>query len=207
MPRNLKVNEQMRAESRRKILATAGTLFAQQGFFNVRIADIARLAGMSPGNIYWYFPSKEEILKAIIGDFFDAFEQMLIQAETFPGGARQKLNHLIELQLALCDELGANFSIYMSILGHGGSVYLKTLGFDTLEIGKRYQGHLTNILESAMQEGVIASQSPLFLSVFFFSFFNGLLLTYGADWRKVPPQLISQAALRLLGYQDEISEN
>ena len=207
MPRNLKVNEQMRAESRRKILATAGTLFAQQGFFNVRIADIARLAGMSPGNIYWYFPSKEEILKAIIGDFFEAFEQMLIQAETIPGGARQKLNHLIELQLALCDELGANFSIYMSILGHGGSVYLKTLGFDTLEIGKRYQGHLTNILESAMQEGVIASQSPLFLSVFFFSFFNGLLLTYGADWRKVPPQLISQAALRLLGYQDEISEN
>jgi AcrR family transcriptional regulator len=207
MPRNLKLNEQMRAESRRKILSTAGALFVQQGFFNVRIADIARQAGMSPGNIYWYFSSKEDILKAIIGDFFAAFEQMLIQAETFPGDARQKLNYLIELQLALFDELSADFSIYMSILGHGGSDFLRTLGFDTLEIGQRYQDHLTNILENAIQEGVILPQSPLFLSVFYFSFFNGLLLTYGANWRMLPPQLITQAALRLLGYQEEIQES
>lgn len=203
MPRNLKLNEQMRAESRKKILSTAGALFAQQGFFNVRIADIARQAEMSPGNIYWYFSSKEDILKAIIGDFFTAYEQMLIQAQTFPGSARQKLNYLIELQLALFHQLSANFSIYMSILGHGGSDFLRKLGFDTLEIGKRYQDHLTNILESAIQEGVILPQATLFLSVFYFSFFNGLLLTYVTSWRTIPPQLITQAALRLLGYQEE----
>ena len=162
---------------------------------------------MSPGNIYWYFSSKEDILKAIIEEFFTAYEQMLIQAETFPGNARQKLIYLIELQLALFDELSANFSIYMSILGHGGSDFLKTLGFDTPEIGKRYQDHLANILESAIQEGVLLPQSTLFLSVFYFSFFNGLLLTYGTSWRKLPPQFITQAALRLLGYQEEILDS
>ena len=203
MPRNLKLSEQMRAESRQEILSAAGALFAQKGFFNVRIADVARQAGMSPGNIYWHFSSKEEILKVIVGDFFEAYEQMLVEAEAFPADAGQKLRHLIELQLALFRELGANFTIYMSILGHGGGAFLKTLGFDTRKIGKRYQTHLKRILESAMTEGVIPPQSPLFLSVFLFSFFNGLILTYGADWHKVPAPLITQAALRLLGREEQ----
>ncbi len=203
MPRSLKLSEQMRAESRQEILTAAGALFAQKGFFNVRIADVARQAGMSPGNIYWHFSSKEEILKVIVGDFFEAYEQMLVEAETFPADSRQKLEHLIELQLALFRQLGANFSIYMSILGHGGGTFLKTLGFDTRKIGKRYQTHLSRILKSAMAEGVIPPQSPLVLSVFLFSFFNGLILTYGADWHKVPAPLITQAALRLLGCQEQ----
>jgi AcrR family transcriptional regulator len=202
MPRSLKLNEQMRAESRRKILSTASALFAQQGFFNVRIADVARQAGMSPGNIYWYFTSKEDILKAILADYFEAVEQMLVQADTFPGDARQKLFRLIELQLALFDEAGTSFAIYMSLLGHGGGAFVNTLGFDVVEIGGRYQGHLSRILESAIHEGVVLPQSPLILSVFFFSFFNGLLFTYGADWQKLPPQILTQAALRLLGYQE-----
>ena len=203
MPRNLKLNERMRAESRQDILAAAGVLFAQKGFFNVPIAEIARQAGMSPGNIYWHFSSKEDLLKVIVGDFFEAYEQMLVEAEAFPGDARQKLNHLVELQLALFGKLGANFSIYMSILGHGGGAFLKTLGFDTVKIGKRYHRHLSRILVGAMQAGVIQRQSPQFLSVLFFSLFNGLILTYGDDWRRVPPAIITQAVLRLLGCRDE----
>ncbi len=203
MPRSLKLSAQMRAESRQEILAAAGALFAQKGFLNVRMADIARQAGMSPGNIYWQFSSKEEVLKTIVGDFFDAYEHMLVEAEAFPGDARRKLNHLIELQLELFGNLGANFIIYMSILGHGGAAFLKTLGFDTVKIGRRYQRHLSRLLEGAIQAGVIPAQSPQILSVFFFSFFNGLILTYGEDWRRVPPALITQAALRLLGYQEK----
>lgn len=203
MPRNPDLNEQMRFESRRKILSTAVTLFAQKGFFNVRIADIANQAGMSPGNIYWYFPSKEELLKAILADFFDAYESILIQANDTPGSARQKLQNLVALQMDLARQYNGYFNVYMSILGHGGDQFMKSLGFDTVEIGMRYHAHFTRVIEMSITEGILPPQDPFLLAVYFFSFFNGLLITYGNDWQRLPPEAVTQASLRLLGIQDE----
>ena len=200
MPRNPKLNEQMRAESRRKILATAVTLFSQQGFFNVRISDIAEQAGMSPGNIYWYFSSKEEILATILKDYFDAFEQMLLQVETAPGNALNKVMRLIENQISMLDLYEEHVNIFMSILGHGGSSFLEELGIDPVAAGMRFHQHLQAILEGAIREGVIPAQEPGVLAVFFFSFFNGMLITYRSGWKQIPPQFITEAALRLLGF-------
>lgn len=205
MPRNPTLNEQMRTESRRKILATATTLFSHQGYFNVRISDIAGQSGMSPGNIYWYFSSKEEILAAIVNGYFDAFEQMLIQAEIAPVNAPGKLMRLVENQIALLDSHGEHVDIYMSILGHGGANFLKSLGIDAEETGRRFHQHLHTILEGAIQEGVIPAQEPFALAALFFSFFNGLLITYGPGWKRFPPNLLAEAALRLLGYEGEYS--
>src|SRR5512144_1137056 len=41
-------------------------VFAQKGFARASNKDVARAAGITPGLIYHYFPSKEALLKAII---------------------------------------------------------------------------------------------------------------------------------------------
>ncbi len=199
MPRNKDLNEQMREESRKKILDTSGRLFSQQGYFSVRIADIARAAEMSPGNIYWYYPSKEEILKAILQNVFDRMEQILVDAASWPGSGLDKLTRIIDLELANMKEHGALFQIYMSILGHGGARFFKELGFDTVQIGLRYHQHLSAILRQAAQEGSISPTDPNALTVFFFAFFNGLVITYGDDWQQIPEAVIRQAVLQMLG--------
>jgi hypothetical protein len=38
--------------------------------------------------------------------------------------------------------------------------------------------------------------------MFFFAFFNGLIITYGAEWLDLHPQLIQDAVLRMLGSDD-----
>jgi len=199
MPRNKVLNEQMREESRTKILATAARLFARQGFFTIRIAEIAGEAGMSPGNIYWYFESKEDILKALLQSVFDRVERILVEAESAPGSGLDKLNHLIDLELEYFREHGEFIQIYMSILGHGGDAFLKEMGFDTLQIGAGYHRHLSSMLNDAIREGSIPPLDANVLSMFFFSFFNGMLVTYGQDWQQVPPTIIRQAVLRMLG--------
>jgi len=206
MPRNVKLNEQMRAETRQKILTTATDLFSQQGFFNVRIAEIAARASMSPGNIYWYFTSKEEILKAILEGLFQAYDQMLIQAATYPGSGLEKIRRLIELQILMLEDHGQHMNIFMSILGHDKPVLMQKLGFDTVRIGLGFHQHIRSIFEAAIQEGVLPSQPPDALAVLYFSFFNGLLITYGEEWKRmVSPDLITTAVLRLLGFQIEAS--
>ncbi len=199
MPRNLLLNEQMRAESQRKILATAGELFAQKGYFNVRMADIARQAGMSPGNIYWYFPGKEDVLKAILEDFFTTFEGMLAGVAATPGSSIDRLQRLVEGQLSILEQYGDRVTIFLSILGHGGPALMKELGFDTVALGMRFHHHLRPVMEAAIAEGVLSPSDPDALVVFLFSFFNGLQITYGQDWKRIPPPVITQAVLRRLG--------
>jgi AcrR family transcriptional regulator len=57
-----------RAERQReRILRAARSCFVRHGFHAAAMADIASAAEMSPGLIYRYFPSKEAIVRAIVG--------------------------------------------------------------------------------------------------------------------------------------------
>lgn len=47
---------------RDRILRSAIRVFSQKGFFNSRISDIARLAGVADGTIYLYFKNKDDLL-------------------------------------------------------------------------------------------------------------------------------------------------
>ena len=44
------------------IVEAAVRVFARKGYFNSRVSDIAREAGIAAGTIYLYFKTKEDIL-------------------------------------------------------------------------------------------------------------------------------------------------
>jgi TetR/AcrR family transcriptional regulator, fatty acid metabolism regulator protein len=52
-------------DKREAILRAAIRVFAHNGYFNSKVADIAREAGIADGTVYLYFKSKEEILHSI----------------------------------------------------------------------------------------------------------------------------------------------
>src|ERR1044071_1360250 len=52
-------------ETRARIMETAETLFRRLGFAKTTVADIASELGMSPANVYRFFPSKNAIVQAI----------------------------------------------------------------------------------------------------------------------------------------------
>jgi TetR/AcrR family fatty acid metabolism transcriptional regulator len=53
------------ADKREAILRAATRVFAGSGYFNSKVADIARVAGVADGTVYLYFKSKEDILHSI----------------------------------------------------------------------------------------------------------------------------------------------
>ena len=53
-------------DRRDQIIDAAMQVFAQKGFSRATNKDIAREAGITPGLIYYYFDSKEDLLKTII---------------------------------------------------------------------------------------------------------------------------------------------
>src|SRR6266704_3987416 len=90
---------------RELILRAATRVFARNGYFNSKVADIARAADVADGTVYLYFKSKEEILHSI-------FDQNM--AEAIASGReliakvsdpREKLRRIAKLHL---ERLGAD---------------------------------------------------------------------------------------------------
>ena len=47
------------------ILRAAIDIFAERGYFNAQVADVARAAGVAAGTVYLYFRSKDDLLVSI----------------------------------------------------------------------------------------------------------------------------------------------
>lgn len=60
-------------DKREAILRAATKVFADKGYFNSKVADIAKEAGIADGTVYLYFKSKEEILHSIFNRAMDEF--------------------------------------------------------------------------------------------------------------------------------------
>lgn len=50
------------ATKRQRILRAAIRIFSQRGFFNSKVSEIARAAGVADGTIYLYFKNKDDLL-------------------------------------------------------------------------------------------------------------------------------------------------
>ena len=56
----------LKDETRTAIVQAALTVFAQKGFRDTSMQDVSRLAGLSAGNIYRYFPDKRALYAAAL---------------------------------------------------------------------------------------------------------------------------------------------
>lgn len=92
-------------DKREAILRAATQVFARNGYFNSKVADIAKAAGVADGTVYLYFKSKEEILHSI---FDVAMEEAISEGrkelETIQD-PREKLRRIARLHL---ERLGAD---------------------------------------------------------------------------------------------------
>jgi TetR/AcrR family fatty acid metabolism transcriptional regulator len=73
------------ADKHSKIIRAATKVFAQKGFFNARISDIAKEAKVADGTIYLYFNNKFDILISVfeleIGKLVETTSDLIAQEE------------------------------------------------------------------------------------------------------------------------------
>jgi AcrR family transcriptional regulator len=201
-PRSKQLSEEMRAQSRAALIESGRRLFSERGYFNCKVSDIARQAGMSQGNLYWYFSGKEDLLKAVLAEGFEKLGAAMAQAAAAPGSGREKFTHLLDDLLSFADQRTDFAQIMLSLMGHGGDEFFAELGFDMRQIGLGYTQSVAAILAQAQAEGSIPGEvDPVVPTMLFFGLFNGLNLTYGREWLQMPTDLFKQAALRLVGFQ------
>ncbi len=79
-----------------ELLEAALTLFVEKGFAATRSEEVAKAAGVSKGTLYLYFPSKEELLKAVIQHFLGTeIEAGIQEAAAADGPTAQVMEQLL----------------------------------------------------------------------------------------------------------------
>src|SRR3954469_6142411 len=89
---------------RDELLAIAAGLFAEKGFKNTTVRDIADAAGILSGSLYHHFDSKEsmvdEILRTFQDELFAAYDEVLASDDD----ARVRIERAVHLSFAAIDQ-------------------------------------------------------------------------------------------------------
>lgn len=109
-----RANAQLQSDRRTEILDAAERCFARAGFHGASMQEICSEAGMSPGNLYRYFPSKEALIAGISernrAGAAASFTAVGEATSFFEGLAELGRRHLAdgsETEVALCVEIMA----------------------------------------------------------------------------------------------------
>jgi len=92
-------------DKREAILRAATSVFAHNGYFNSKVADIASEAGVADGTVYLYFKSKEDILHSI---FDRSVEEALGAARKQIESVSDPKEKLRQIALLHLERLGAD---------------------------------------------------------------------------------------------------
>lgn len=134
-----------------RILEAAVTVFAQSGFHESTISQIARAAGVADGTIYLYFKNKDDILVHFFNYktrlVFACFREEVDRAHT----AVNKLRNLIRRHL---DEFQKDR--FMAVLYQAETHRINRLAEDQIhEMHKMYLDLIAEIVEQGQVEGAI----------------------------------------------------
>jgi AcrR family transcriptional regulator len=140
-------------EKKRMILKAAMNIFVEKGYNNVNMSDVAQVAGMSKGNIYGYFKSREvlfmEIFNFIIDEHLNYFHKRSKGGTT----AKEKLGNLISFYIHAYLKREKFIYILIDYIAHnrgaeGKSFYKKRLS----QVYKLYRKKISSLIEEGIQE-------------------------------------------------------
>ncbi len=163
------------ADKGEAILRAATRVFARNGYFNSKVADIARAAGVADGTVYLYFKSKEEILHSIFdrsvgGAITEGRRQLEVITDP-----REKLRRIAHLHL---ERLGADrdMAVVFQVELRGSTKFMEEFsaaGF------AEYLGLIRETFEEGQRAGVFrAALNPKIVAKVFF----GALDEMATNW-------------------------
>jgi AcrR family transcriptional regulator len=194
----MRVNEQIKRETRSALLRAGAEAFAARGYEGVSIDSVSRAAGLGKGTVYNYFPSKRAVFEAVLGE---ACALAAASAEATPDGAptRARLEAFVagNLGWALRNEGLAKVFARELITGEPST---KALILDAAAPCVR---KVSAILEAAGETGELAlAAPPAELALTFMVLANALLLQAlqaGGGWPSLDALPTTVAGLFLEG--------
>src|SRR5687767_4641490 len=77
------IKQERAVRTRKEILEAAIKLFARKGLLATTMADLAKQISMTPGALYWHFPTKEDLVLSALEEletrYKDAWKDLITE--------------------------------------------------------------------------------------------------------------------------------
>jgi TetR/AcrR family fatty acid metabolism transcriptional regulator len=140
-----------------QIIEAAVRVFARKGYYNSRVSDIAREAGIAAGTIYLYFKTKDDILVTLFRDKMAEFVGALRKAIAGEPDAARKVRRLVSLHFRMLEENPDLAEVVQVELRQGQKFFR---GASSQEIGA-YFALIGSVLEEGVAERRFRSDLPV----------------------------------------------
>src|SRR5208282_2748215 len=164
-------------DSRDEILKAAMQLFANRGFHETSMSEVAHEARVSKALIFWHFKTKEELFVAVLNRllepyFIDFAEEAAVMDE------RAQIEKLVESYLSFVREHASSVRFFLAQMLHDQRLS-ESLNDQALKLYGGYRAMIVELIASAQQKGVCTQRSaPESAAAFLLSALNGLLIEY-----------------------------
>lgn len=78
------MTDSVRGDKRSRLVAGAADLLHRRGVRATTLAEVAKLADVPPGNVYYYFKTKDDLVRAVAAALLDQVDEMLAAADALP---------------------------------------------------------------------------------------------------------------------------
>jgi AcrR family transcriptional regulator len=155
----LKPTDQAAADKKSVITKAAVMVFAQKGYANATVADIAARAEIGKGTIYEYFASKEDL-------FFAVFEWFKLQTRNtakvniavLGGPAAKRLEALSDSLMAMWTEIEDVFTLTMEFWAASSSSQMQDrFKANFREMYQEFRGIVKSLVHEGMRQGEFRS--------------------------------------------------
>lgn len=162
-------------DKRERILRAAVEVFARQGFYNTRVSEVAKAAGVADGTIYLYFESKDQLLLSLFEDRIEKLLAFLAKEIGAIVDPEQKLRRIIELQLGLLDGERELAEVVTIIVRQSNSLLREHAAPKFVA----YLDAIAKVVAQGQREGAFRSDiSPHLVARAIFGALDGIALTW-----------------------------
>jgi AcrR family transcriptional regulator len=164
-------------DSREEILKAAIELFANRGFRETSMSEVARAAHVSKALIFWHFKTKEELFLAVLNHlsqpyFIDFAEEAGALDE------KQQILRLMESYLEFVRDNASSIRFFVAQLLHDER-QSGSLAGQVVKLYEGYRSLLVDLIAKTQEKGLSPREfSPSMMASFMLSTLNGLLISF-----------------------------
>lgn len=183
-------------ERKKQILEAAATVFAKKGFADARMEDIAIEAGLSKATLYLYFKSKDDIIAAILDQFYNRGMQDMQMLQGYEGS-------ISDLLLLLTRFFGAEAEQMMSMLPIAFEFYALAARREDVrrfikEYFRNYREGLAALVQMGIERGEFHAVDSNEAAIVLSAIYEGLAVLEATDPTVVTWQMMAEKAVQLL---------
>lgn len=181
-------------DKRERILRAAIKVFARKGFYDTRVSEIAKAAGVADGTIYLYFENKDAVLISIFEDritkLIAVLRREVDEAQTF----EEKLRIVVERQLGLLEgqrDLAEVVTVNLRQSSKLLKQYAAPLFTEYLEL-------IASVIALGQREGIVdPALSPRVVATGLWGALDGIALTWALGGKATRPEALRRGASQI----------